>query len=35
VPGDYSIHFFLQLAVILLACRVVSWAGQRIASFIW
>ena len=29
VPGDYSIHFFLQLAVILLACRVVSWAGQR------
>ena len=29
VPGDYSIHFFLQLAVILLACRVVSWTGQR------
>ena len=29
VPGDYSIHFFLQLAVILFACRIVSWAGQR------
>lgn len=28
-PSDYSIHFFLQLAVILLACRVVGWAGQR------
>ena len=29
-PGDYSIHFFLQLAVILLACRVVGWAGQKL-----
>ncbi|MCT8003047.1 cation:proton antiporter [Sphingomonas sanguinis] len=28
-PGDYSIHFFLQLAVILLACRIVGWFGQR------
>ncbi|PZO75743.1 MAG: cation/H(+) antiporter [Sphingomonas hengshuiensis] len=28
-PSDYSIHFFLQLAVILLACRVVGWAGRR------
>lgn len=28
-PSDYSIHFFLQLAVILLTCRVVGWAGQR------
>jgi len=28
-PGDYSIHFFLQLAVIILACRVVGWAGQK------
>jgi len=28
-PGDYSIHFFLQLAVILLACRVVGWLGQK------
>jgi Kef-type K+ transport system membrane component KefB len=28
-PGDYSIHFFLQLAVILLACRVVGWIGKK------
>lgn len=24
-PSDYSIHFFLQIAVILLVCRVVGW----------
>jgi Kef-type K+ transport system membrane component KefB len=29
VPGDFSIHFFLQLAVILIACRVVGWLGRR------
>jgi len=28
-PGDYSIHFFLQLAVILIACRLVGWAARR------
>jgi Kef-type K+ transport system membrane component KefB len=28
-PGDFSIHFFLQLACILLACRVVGWLGRR------
>ena len=28
-PGDFSIHFFLQLAVIILACRVVGWLGQK------
>ena len=28
-PGDFSVHFFLQLAVILLACRIVGWAGRR------
>lgn len=28
-PGDFSIHFFLQLAIILLACRVVGWAGRK------
>lgn len=28
-PGDFSIHFFLQLAVIILACRVVGWLAQR------
>lgn len=29
-PGDFSIHFFLQLAVIILACRVVGWLGQKL-----
>jgi len=28
-PGDFSVHLFLQLAVILLACRVVGWAGRK------
>ncbi|PCD02875.1 cation/H(+) antiporter [Sphingomonas spermidinifaciens] len=28
-PGDFSIHFFLQLALIIAACRVVGWIGQR------
>ncbi|MFS0774017.1 cation:proton antiporter [Sphingomonas sp. 1P08PE] len=28
-PGDFSIHFFLQLAVILVTCRVVGWLGQK------
>ena len=28
-PGDFSIHFFLQLAVILITCRVVGWLGQK------
>ncbi len=28
-PGDYSIHFFLQLAIIILTCRVVGWLGQK------
>jgi Kef-type K+ transport system membrane component KefB len=27
--NDLSIHFFLQLAIILLACRVVGWLGQK------
>ena len=27
-PRDYSIHFFLQIAVILLTCRVVGWLGR-------
>lgn len=31
-PSDYSIHFFLQLAIILIACRAVGWAGQRFAG---
>jgi Kef-type K+ transport system membrane component KefB len=28
-PGDFSVHFFLQLAVILLACRVTGWFGRK------
>mgnify|MGYP000912494722 CR=1 FL=1 len=28
-PGDFSVHFFLQLALILLACRIVGWAGRK------
>jgi Kef-type K+ transport system membrane component KefB len=28
-PGDFSVHFFLQLAVILLACRVFGWLGRK------
>lgn len=28
-PGDVSVHFFLQLAIILIACRVVGWFGRR------
>jgi Kef-type K+ transport system membrane component KefB len=31
-PGDYSIHFFLQLAVILIACRIVGWLGQKLLA---
>ena len=29
-PSDYSIRFFLQLAVIILTCRVVGWLGQKL-----
>ncbi|MCV2368432.1 cation:proton antiporter [Roseateles oligotrophus] len=28
-PGDFSVRFFLQLAVIMLACRVVGWLGRK------
>ena len=28
-PGDFSVHFFLQLALILLTCRIVGWAGRK------
>lgn len=31
-PGDYSIHFFLQLAIIILTCRVVGWLGQKLMA---
>ncbi|UAK26474.1 cation:proton antiporter [Sphingomonas nostoxanthinifaciens] len=29
-PGDYSIHFFLQLGIIILTCRIVGWLGQKL-----
>lgn len=29
-PTDFSVHFFLQLAVIILTCRVVGWLGQKL-----
>lgn len=28
-PSDYSIHFFLQLAIILIACRIFGWLGRK------
>lgn len=28
-PTDYSVHFFLQIAVILLVCRVVGWVAKK------
>lgn len=28
-PGDHSIHFFLQLAIIILACGVFGWLGKK------
>lgn len=28
--ADFSVHFFLQLAVIILTCRVVGWLGQKL-----
>ena len=28
-PTDFSIHFFLQIAVILLVCRAVGWAARK------
>ncbi len=31
-PGDFSAHFFMQLAVIVLACRVVGWLGKRLLA---
>lgn len=28
-PTDHSVHFFLQIAVILLVCRAVGWAAKK------
>lgn len=29
-PSDYSVHFFLQLAIILITCRIVGWLGRKL-----
>ena len=31
-PGDFSIHFFLQLALIIATCRIVGWLGQKLLA---
>ena len=31
-PNDLSIHFFLQLAVIIAACRIVGWLGKKLLA---
>jgi Kef-type K+ transport system membrane component KefB len=28
-PNDFSVHFFLQLAIIILACRIIGKLGQK------
>jgi hypothetical protein len=28
-PTDFSVHFFLQLAIIMLTCRIVGKLGQK------
>ena len=28
-PSDFSIHFFLQLAIIIATCRVMGWLGRK------
>lgn len=28
-PTDYSVHFFLQIAVILLVCRLTGWIARK------
>jgi Kef-type K+ transport system membrane component KefB len=30
LPNDISLHFFLQLACILIACRLFGWLGARL-----
>ncbi|MDG3443443.1 cation:proton antiporter [Nitrospirillum amazonense] len=31
-PTDFSVHFFLQITAIILACRVVGWLGQKLLA---
>ncbi|MBJ7437507.1 MAG: cation:proton antiporter [Sphingopyxis sp.] len=28
-PTDYSIHFFMQIAAILIVCRITGWAAKK------
>ena len=28
-PAELSVMFFLQMAVIIAACRIVGWAAKR------
>jgi Kef-type K+ transport system membrane component KefB len=28
-PTDFSVHFFLQLALILIMCRIIGWFGRK------
>ncbi len=28
-PTDFSVHFFLQLTLILITCRIVGWFGRK------
>ena len=32
IPTDFSVHFFLQLAVIIVACRAVGWLGKKLLA---
>ncbi|MBT2133036.1 cation:proton antiporter [Croceibacterium sp. LX-88] len=31
-PTDFSIRFFLQLAIIIATCRIVGWLGQKLLA---
>jgi Kef-type K+ transport system membrane component KefB len=31
-PTDFSVHFFLQLALIIATCRIVGWLGQKLLA---
>ncbi len=31
-PTDFSVHFFLQLAIIIMTCRIVGWLGQKLLA---
>jgi Kef-type K+ transport system membrane component KefB len=31
-PTDFSVHFFLQTALIIATCRIVGWLGQKLLA---